>query len=538
MLRTRWRAAGVFVALAVLAAYFGLRGRQSSFSAAVPPLASRPLTLTSGIHLLGGLSPAAAYVVETSKGLVLVDSGLEPDAGPLRSQLLQLGLDWKRVRAILLTHAHGDHCGGAEFLRKAAGAKVHAGQADAAVIRAGGPREAVFSTFYMPVDSRHPTAVDVELKGGELLDFGDVRVRAIATPGHTPGSICYLLERPGLRALFAGDIIMKLRGDDPPGDEFSKPLGTYAAYLAPRYRGDAGDLAASLRTLRALPVPDLVLPGHPSADPAPQSPCLTQQRWESLLDTGIHDMEQLLSRFQADGRSFLDGSPKRLLPDLYYLGDFQGRAVYALIAATKLFLVNAPGGSGLDAFVTDRLRQLGLTPRPPAAVLLTSCDAAETGGLDELVAKHHPTVVAAPAGLPALAGSGRKLGVFLSADQLPGKGWFPVSPILLDGRGEGPIAYRFPWSGKTVLCTGRIPIKIDQEAGVALFADFQNGNGDVTGYLESLARLASVKPDLWLPAVPTNGQNANLYDTDWTRLLDDNRTGILRNRGALNRPVR
>ncbi len=40
-------------------------------------------------------------------------------------------------------------------------------------------------------------------------------------------------------------------------------------------------------------------------------------------------METLVARFQADGANFLDDNPKRLLPDLYYLGDFKGAAVYA-----------------------------------------------------------------------------------------------------------------------------------------------------------------------------------------------------------------
>ena len=83
----------------------------------VPLLGRSAITIVPGLHLLGGLDPGAAYAVETSAGLVLVDSGLQVDASLLKSQLATLGLDWRRVRAVLLTHAHGDHCGGAEYLR-------------------------------------------------------------------------------------------------------------------------------------------------------------------------------------------------------------------------------------------------------------------------------------------------------------------------------------------------------------------------------------------------------------------------------------
>src|SRR5581483_1043301 len=157
----------------------------------VPPLRPTALTVAPGVHLLGDLAPSAAYAIETAQGLVLVDSGLEPDAGPVKAELAKLGLDWRTIRAVLLTHAHGDHTGGAAALRAETGAKVYAGEGDAGVLRDGSSREAFFSTFSMPDHAPRPTPVDVELGGDEVLDFGDVRIRALATPGHTPGSICY-----------------------------------------------------------------------------------------------------------------------------------------------------------------------------------------------------------------------------------------------------------------------------------------------------------------------------------------------------------
>ena len=54
--------------------------------------------------------------------------------------------------------------------------------------------------------------------------------------------------------------------------------------------------AATLRTLRRLPVPDLVLPGHPRNDPVPQDAALSSSEWESMLEAGIHDMERLVGR--------------------------------------------------------------------------------------------------------------------------------------------------------------------------------------------------------------------------------------------------
>ena len=423
----------------------------------------------------------------------------------------------------MLTHAHGDHTGGAEHLRAETGAKVYAGEGDAGVLRAGGPREAIFSAFSLPEGQLHPTTIDVALKGGESIAFGDVRFRVLATPGHTPGSICYLMERADLRALFAGDVISMLVGDEKSHVRIWKPLGTYSAYLPPRYRGDAKAYLASLRKLRALPMPDLVLPGHPRADPTPQEPRLSQERWESILDQGIAEMATLVARYEADGADFLDGEPKQLLPDLYYLGDFQGNAVYGFFASSKFFLVDAPGGPGLLPFVKSRLAATwARSPREPAAVLLTSCDLASTAGLKDLVQACHPEVVVSPAGLEKVKESCPPGTAILSAEELPARGWFEVTPMPLRGRGTAPIAYRVRWAGKTVLFSGRIPISAKPQTDAALFSDISKSREATLDYLVSVYRLGDPKPDLWLPAVPVDGQNANLYDNEWQDILADN----------------
>jgi glyoxylase-like metal-dependent hydrolase (beta-lactamase superfamily II) len=499
-----------------------------------PPLVAYGRRISPEIYLLGGLAPSAAYVVDTSEGLVLVDSGLGKDATDVKAQLALTGFDWKQVRAIFLTHAHGDHSGGAEHLRAATGAKVYAGAGDADVLRAGGPSEAIFSSFALPGGDLHPTTVDVELKGGELLTFGEARFRVLALPGHTPGSIGYLLERDDFRALFAGDVISMLAGDEKSPLRIWKPLGTYSAYLPPRYRGDATAYLASLRVLRAMPVPDLVLVGHPRSDPTPQHPDLLQGRWEAILDRGIAEMATLQARYQADGADFLDGAAKRLLSDLYYLGNFRGGAVYGFFASSKLFLVDAPGGTGLLPFVKGRLQRLGREPAEPTAVLLTSCDPGATAGLKELVAACHPLVVVSAAGLGAVRGTCPPGTTLLAAEQLPSRGWFEVTPVRLRGRGTAPMAYRLRWAGKTVLFAGRIPMRVQPQSEAALLAELSGSREATLDYLASVYRLGEPKPDLWLPGVPVDGQNANLYDSEWPDILADNyRVGY---RSLMRRP--
>jgi hypothetical protein len=66
----------------------------------------------------------------------------------------------------------------------------------------------------------------------------------------------------------------------------------------------------------------------------------------------------------------------------------------------------------------------------------------------------------------------------------------------------------------------------NDDAWNALVSDLLEGRGDVADYCGALEDLRAAKPDLWLPAVPSNGQNANLYDNQWEQIIADNRAMI------------
>jgi len=518
----RWRGVVVLVVVGLAVALFTspwFRPRRGPAPAALEPW---PVAVVPRVYLLGKMYPAAVYAVDTTDGLVLVDSGVEASAALVTAQLADLGLDVKRLRAILLTHAHMDHSLGATRLRELTGAKIYAGRGDCQPLRQGGPREALFGTHHLPELRTHPTPVDVELTGGETVEVGDARFEVLATPGHTPGSVCYLLERDGQRALFAGDVILCL------GLSNKETLGTAPAYLPRLYRGDARAYLASLRRLRELPLPDLVLPGHPRMDTVPQSPRLTEEHWHTLLDRGIRDLEQLLARYEQDGANFLDSEPKELLPGLHYLGDHQGLAVYCLDCPKGLFLFDAPGGSSLVAFLTARFKALGWEERKLEAVLLTSANEEVTAGLDALVRSTGCKVVAPKAALDAVRSMCPDGTEILTEEGLEKTGWFNVRAIPLAGRGRAPLAYRVRWNNKTVLLSGRIPVKQSVLSSARLRSELSGPGGNRGDYVKSLDRLKGVNPDLWLPGVPIHGQNANLYDREWEDVLDQNMYLVVR----------
>jgi len=155
--------------------------------------------------------------------------------------------------------------------------------------------------------------------------------------------------------------------------------------------------------------------------------------------------------------------------------------------------------------------------------LLTSCDPAVTAGLQQLVEKWHSQVVAAPEGFETLTQLCPGGTALVSAWELAERGWFSLKPISLQGRAGEAIAYQLTWDGKIVLFSGSIPTKVNHDSQRSLVSDLTSPpKGDLRGYFDSMIRLQNVHPDVWLPSIPVDGQNANLYDKDWERTIEDN----------------
>lgn len=138
------------------------------------------------------------------------------------------------VTHVLLTHGHFDHIGGCAALQRA-GAKVGCLEAERGLVLG---RDNLADLFASPVE---PFRIDFTLTDGEVFEADGVRLRAIATPGHTAGSACYLAE--GI--LFTGDTLFA----DGAG-RTDLPTGSEAA------------LRASLQRLYALDGDDILYTGH------------------------------------------------------------------------------------------------------------------------------------------------------------------------------------------------------------------------------------------------------------------------------------
>src|SRR6202167_4425378 len=119
-----------------------------------------------------------------------------------------------RVKAIIITHAHIDHIGGAEKLKAAPGAPVYMNANDQELYD-----QIDMQANWLGVAAPEKTGVDVNAREGEVVKLGPAEFRVLETPGHTQGSISLWI--PSENKLLAGDTLFRDsigRTDLPGGD--------------------------------------------------------------------------------------------------------------------------------------------------------------------------------------------------------------------------------------------------------------------------------------------------------------------------------
>ncbi len=140
--------------------------------------------------------------------VTLVDAGVKSAPERILAALAQIGSAPQDVTRIVLTHAHGDHAGGADVLRDRVGlAGVVAHGNDAGYLRTG--TSPANGRLVRRFGGFGPVPVVEELHDGQVVDVGG-GLRVVHTPGHTPGHVSLLHERTGL--LVTGDAIWNMLG--------------------------------------------------------------------------------------------------------------------------------------------------------------------------------------------------------------------------------------------------------------------------------------------------------------------------------------
>lgn len=229
-----------------------------------------PMQVFDNLYFVGNRQ-VSAWLLGTEKGYILIDAmNTENQAKTvIEAGILKLGLDPRQIKYILITHAHGDHYGGQDYIAKTYGARVALSDADWSLLE--DPTRRIENPRWGPRPSR-----DVVIEDGGTLSVPDTEVQAWTTPGHTPGTLSLILQvfdkgQPHKAALWGGT-----------GFNFGPDEATLRQYAASAVR--FGKIAADQGV-------DVFLSNHPNRD------------------SGIEKMEQLGRRGPDDPNPFVMGDP-------------------------------------------------------------------------------------------------------------------------------------------------------------------------------------------------------------------------------------
>ena len=173
-----------------------------------------------------------SYIIISDGQAALIDAGVSATA-----VLDALKEENAELKYILLTHGHFDHTSSADLIREATGAQLLIHAEDAEMLTDA--EKSALAFFFGKYDTLAPC--DRELNEGDLIQLGNEEISVMHTPGHSKGSVCYLVGN----ALFTGDTLFD---------------GNYGRFDL--YGGDRDALYGSLKRLASLDGKLEIFPGH------------------------------------------------------------------------------------------------------------------------------------------------------------------------------------------------------------------------------------------------------------------------------------
>lgn len=138
-----------------------------------------------------GTYDLACYLITSSNGHILINTGTAASLSLIRSGVEKLGFKMKDIRILLTNQAHYDHTGAMAAIKKLTGAKLLVNAKDSGVMADGGRSDyelGKLGTSFAPV------VPDSVLQDRDTIRLGETKLVMLHHPGHTKGSASYLLD--------------------------------------------------------------------------------------------------------------------------------------------------------------------------------------------------------------------------------------------------------------------------------------------------------------------------------------------------------
>ena len=150
----------------------------------------QPFRIVGNLYYVGTYD-LACYLITTSEGNILVNTGLAESVAMIKSNIESLGFKFSDIKILLATHAHFDHVAGMADIKETTAAKMMINEKDAQALADGGNSDFIFggkgSTF-------KGVKADRSLKNNDTIRLGNMEIVALNHPGHTQGANSFLFE--------------------------------------------------------------------------------------------------------------------------------------------------------------------------------------------------------------------------------------------------------------------------------------------------------------------------------------------------------
>lgn len=150
-----------------------------------------PFRIAGNLYYVGD-DYQADYLIVTPQGNILINTGYKSETPGVKASIEKLGFKWNDIKILLISHAHGDHEGGAALVKKETGAKYEVMDADVSVVQSGGKTD--FRYANDPKQRYQPAKVDRVLHDGDQVKLGDTVLVAHKTAGHTKGCTTWTMK--------------------------------------------------------------------------------------------------------------------------------------------------------------------------------------------------------------------------------------------------------------------------------------------------------------------------------------------------------
>jgi metallo-beta-lactamase class B len=152
-----------------------------------------PFHIAGNLYYVGD-DYQADYLIVTSQGNILINSGDEASVPTIKASVEKLGFKFNDTKVFLISHAHFDHGGGSALIKKATGAKSMVMDQDVDVVESGGKTDFQYGNSADPDSHYQPSKVDRVLHDGDQVKLGDTVLVAHLTPGHTKGCTTWTMK--------------------------------------------------------------------------------------------------------------------------------------------------------------------------------------------------------------------------------------------------------------------------------------------------------------------------------------------------------